>query len=195
MATPLGCASLVWAAGLWRLDRLGRIHPEAEYTYLSRDPECAEIVRPFLTCFDVTRGFTKSGLECFYLRGEPCIAELIGLERDLFLGYAPSPEFQARTIKLHDQIVREDRTRLDPVGTIIISDDPKTRDKFHEYLLSEPERPPIVALSVEELRAISNTNDIRRVFIDQLFRRDLFALTGDFKSRIPAFACLFSGIT
>jgi hypothetical protein len=159
---------------------MGKIHPDAEYAYFSTRPDFRAVVRPFLTCFDVTRAFTKAPspdrLECFYLKAEPFIAELIGLEREIFAAYAPFPEFQARTIKLHDRIVQEDRTRLDPVGTILIADDPNTTAKVREYLLSEPERPPVVALSRGDLENLFDANDIRRVFIDQLFRRDLFAL-------------------
>jgi hypothetical protein len=36
------------------------------------------------------------------MKPEPFIAELIGLERELLLVYAPFAEFQARTLKLHD---------------------------------------------------------------------------------------------
>jgi len=144
------------------------------------NPDYRAIVRPFLPCFDVTRAFTKTQgsnrIECFYLRGEPFIAELIGLEREMLIAYAPYKDFQARTIILHDLLVQEDRTRLDPVGTILIADDPQTSAKVREYLLSEPERPPIIALSRNELATLSNANDIRHLFIDQLFRRDLFAL-------------------
>lgn len=159
---------------------MGRIHPDAEQTYFSKKPEVRAIAQPFLSAFDVTRGFTKTRgqdqLECFYLRGESFIAELMGLERELFVAYAPFPEFQARTIKLHDDIVAEDRTRLDPVGTVLVSDDPRTGAAVREYLLSDPERPPIVALSRTELLAARDANSLRGIFVDQLFRRDLFAL-------------------
>lgn len=159
---------------------MGRIHPDAEQTYFSKKPEVRAIAHPFLSAFDVTRGFTRTRgqdrLECFYLRGEPFMAELIGLERELFVAYAPFPQFQARTIKVHDDIVAEDRTRLDPVGTILVSDDPRTATAVREYLLSDPERPPIVALSSAELLAIHDANSLRSIFVDQLFRRDLFAL-------------------
>lgn len=159
---------------------MGRIHPDVELAYFKRHPEFREVVRPFLSCFDVTRGFSRAQgpdqLECFYLKGEPFIAELIGLERELFVAYAPFRKFQARTIKLHDLVVREDRTRLDPVGTVLISDDPSTNAAVREYLISDPERPPIVALTLSELSELSDANDLRRIFIEQLFRRDLFGL-------------------
>lgn len=159
---------------------MGRIHPDAEQTYFGRKPDVRAIAQPFLSAFDVTRGFTKTRgpdrLECFYLRGEPFIAELIGLERELFVAYAPFPQFQARTIKVHDDVIAEDRIRLDPVGTVLVADDPRTTAAVREYLLSDPERPPIVALSRAELLAIHDANALRTLFVEQLFRRDLFAL-------------------
>src|SRR5436309_7729602 len=159
---------------------MGRIHPDAEQAYFSRKPEVRAIAQPFLSAFDVTRGFTKirgqDRLECFYLRGEPFMAELIGLERELFVAYAPFPQFQARTIKVHDDVVAEDRIRLDPVGTVLVSDDPRTTAAVREYLLSDPERPPIVALARAELLDIHDANALRTLFVEHLFRRDLFAL-------------------
>jgi len=159
---------------------MGKIHHEAESTYFYRNPTLKEIVHPFLSCFDVTRGFSASSgadrLECFYLKGEPFISELIGLERELFVCYAPFPELQARTIKLHDRKISDDRTRIDPIGSILICDDSNTRAAVREYLVSEPERPPIVALSKEDLASITSANDLRRIFIEQLFHRDLFGI-------------------
>lgn len=79
---------------------MGRIHPDAEQTYFSKKPEVRAIAQPFLSGFDVTRGFTRTRgqdrLECLYLRGESLIEELIGLERELFVAYVPFPQFQAK---------------------------------------------------------------------------------------------------
>lgn len=159
---------------------MGRIHPDAEHAYFVGHEDIKRVVRPLLSCFDVTRAFTrvKGGdrLECFYLKAEPFFAELVGLERELLMVYAPFPKFQARTLKLHDAVLNEDRTRLDPVGSVLVSDDPETAGAVREYLVSEPERPPIVALSSKEVEACINANDLRAAFVEQLFRRDLFAL-------------------
>jgi hypothetical protein len=38
---------------------MGRIHPDAEDIHFSKHPEHREIVKPFLTAFDVTRAFWK----------------------------------------------------------------------------------------------------------------------------------------
>lgn len=159
---------------------MGRIHPDADAAYFSRKPEVRPIAQSFLSAFDVTRGFTKTRgqdrLECLYLRAEPFIAELIGLERELLVAYAPFPQLQARTIKLHDDVVSEDRIRIDPVGTVLVCDDPKTTAAAQQYLVTDPERPPIVAISRAELLAIHDATALRGLFVEHLFRRDLFAL-------------------
>jgi hypothetical protein len=165
---------------------MGQIHEHADTAYFSTRMRARQIAASFLPGFDVTRGFSKSRentqLEFFYLKAEPSLAELIGLERELLVAYAPDPEFQARTLKVHDLVVSEDRTRLDPVGTILIGDDPDTARKVREYLVAEPERPPIVALSSAELLAIRDQNDLRRILTEQLFRRDQFALESPLRS-------------
>jgi hypothetical protein len=159
---------------------MGRIHPDAEAAYFNRRPQMRALVAPFLCCFEVTRAFSRSTgpdqVECFYLRGEQHISELIGLEREFLVVYAPYPEFQARTIKLHDQVVSEDKLRLDPVGTMIISDDPRTSDAVHDYIVADPERPPIVAVSRQELEATKDVPAIRALLTSHLFRRDLYGL-------------------
>ena len=109
---------------------MGQIHPVADSNYFSVHPSVRQLASTFLVGFDVTRAFSKARentiVEFFYLKAEPYLAELIGLERELLVAYAPYPEFQARTIKVHDLVVAEDRTRLDPDGTVLIGDDPCT---------------------------------------------------------------------
>jgi hypothetical protein len=159
---------------------MGQIHEHAEASYFANHTQVRQIASSFLPGFDVTKAFSKTRentvLEFFYLKAEPYLAELIGLERELLVAYAPYPEFQARTMKVHDLVAAEDRTRLDPVGTILIGDDPETARKVREYLVSDPERPPIVALSSAEVLGLRDGNDLRKVLTEQLFRRDKFAL-------------------
>ena len=158
---------------------MGRIHPNAERNFFAVHGR-RNIVRPFLSCFDITHAYVKeqgpARIFCFYLKPEAFIAQLVGLERELLLVYAPFSEFQARTIQLHDQVIGTDRARLDPIGSIVVCDSPATSAAVQDYLVREPERAPIVGLSTEELEAIRDANDVRALFFTKLFRRDLFAL-------------------
>lgn len=159
---------------------MGRIHPDAEAAHFSRYPENRELVRPFLTEFDVTRAFwhTRGSdrIACFYLKPSAFIAELVGLEREVLLAYAPYPELQARTLKLHDEVVASDKLRLDPIGSFLVADDPETNAAVRRFVESDSERPPIVALSREAAATIGTATDLRSILFKQLFQRDLFAL-------------------
>lgn len=159
---------------------MGRIHPDAESAYFIRSPEQRVLVQPFLTGFDVTRAFWHSRggdrIACFYLKPESFIAELVGLEREVLLAYAPYPELQARTLKLHDEVVAGDKLRLDPMGSLLVTDDPETTATLRRFVETDPERPPIVALSRAAVAAIGTVTDLRSVLFEQLFQRDLFAL-------------------
>lgn len=159
---------------------MGRIHPEADSVHFAHHMSHRAIVKPFLSGFDVTRGFMRvkgaDRIACFYLKPEPVIAELVGLERELLLTYVPYPELQARALKLHDEVLHDDRVRLDPLGSVLVCDDPKTRDVTATFLSTEPEHSSIVALSTPEVTAIRDADGLRTILFRQLFQRDLFGL-------------------
>ena len=98
------------------------------------------------------------------------------MEREILLAYAPYPSLQARTLKLHDEVTARDKLRLDPMGSVLVSDDPETTAKVRSFVETDPERPPIVALSRDALASILTVNDLRGLLFHQLFQRDLFAL-------------------
>lgn len=157
-----------------------RIHPDAERTHFDRNPQHRAIVRPFLSGFAITRGFWKARgddrIACFYLKPEPFIAELVGIEREMLMVYAPFSEVQARSIKLHDEVMAEDRLRVDPIGSIFVCRSPETATEVRHFVESDPERPPMVAISTQELELIRTGDDLRSLLVQNLFRRDLFAL-------------------
>ncbi len=137
-------------------------------------------MEPFLFGFSVTHAakVSRGGdeISAFYLRPDPHMRELLGLERELLLVYAAFPQLQARTVELHDYVVNSNRVRLDPLGSIIVSDASNTRAFIRSFLMSESDRPPIVALRTEELTRIDTLEALQRVFLEQFFQRDLFGL-------------------
>jgi hypothetical protein len=165
---------------------MGRIHHDAETAHFSRYPEHRDIVRPFLNGFDVTRAFWFSRgndrIACFYLKPETFIAELVGIEREILLAYAPYPTLQARTLKLHDEVAASDKVRLDPMGSVLVTDDPDTTATVRSFVEADHERPPIVSLSRSKLGTIGSVNELRGVLFEQLFQRDLFALESPLRS-------------
>lgn len=159
---------------------VGQIHPDAEASHFHRYPLDRDLVRPFLTCFDVTHAFRKEvgrgRVSAFYLKPERFLAEQLGLEREVLLVYAPFPEFQARTLQLHDEILDNDRVRLDTLGSIIVSDAADTRDAVRNLIENDPERLPVVGLSKAELDGLRSADDVRKLAVREFFKRDLFAL-------------------
>lgn len=170
---------------------MGTIHREAESIHFAVNPDHRAIVRPFLSCFDVTRAFwaerQSDRLACFYLKPERFIAEQLGLEREMFLAYAPYSEFQARSLRLHDDTISKDHIRLDPIGSVLVADDPNTADIVRQFVVAEPERPPIVGLSTTALSDVHDAEGLRSIFFKQLFIRDLFALEAPLRTDVTFF--------
>lgn len=165
---------------------MARIHPAAETSYFDNYPAERDLVRPFLPAFDVTWASRKrdsnSEIAVYFLKPEQFIAELLGTDREILFVYAPFPTLQARTISLHDAVAAQYSTRLDPVGSILVAPSQDSRRFVHDYLATQPERPPIAALSIDELAGLATVNDLRAVLIGQFFKRDLFALESPLKS-------------
>src|SRR5262245_25847431 len=98
---------------------MGRIHQDAQSAYFDRYPTHRKIVQPFLQGFDVTYAAdrvadVKLDGHMLFLKPEPSMAELLGLEREVLLVYSPHREFQARTLEFHEKILSIFSTRLDP---------------------------------------------------------------------------------
>jgi hypothetical protein len=159
---------------------VGYVLPQVEAAHFRYHPKERRIVEPFLFGFAVTHGakVSRGGDEvsAYYLKADPEMQELLGLERELLLIYAPYPDLQARTIELHDFVMSSNPTRLDPMGSVIVADASNTRALIKDVLMREPHRPPIVALRTEDLGRIDTLDALRRSFIEQFFQRDLFGL-------------------
>jgi len=70
----------------------------------------------------VATGFAGEAVYVFYLKPDAAMVQLLGLEREMPAVYAPFAEFQVRTIEVHDEMLAKKRSRLDPLGSVIISD-------------------------------------------------------------------------
>jgi hypothetical protein len=158
---------------------MGSIHPEAKRV-LNQHPGAEHVVQPLLCAFSVTTVIpsTRPGSSTlgFYLKPEPFMAEFLGIERELLLVYSPHKELQARDVDFHDFLLHSDRSRLDPLGSIVVSAAPNMNAFLADFLAKDKDRPPIMTLSVSELAAVSHANDLRALFSQQFFRRDVFGL-------------------
>ena len=168
-----------WHGSLGRYG-MGQIRRECETAYFSRYPLDRDVVRPFLTCFDVTSAFRhqdgRGEIAAFFLKPETFIAELLGLERELLLAYSPYEELQARSIVLHDEVAATYRERLDPLGSLLVTNAPSHASVVEDYRDAAPERPPLILLGRQALDRLRDPDDLRDLFVQHLFRRDLFGL-------------------
>ena len=165
---------------------MARIHPAVENSYFDRYPAERDLIRPLLPAFDITWASRQrdgnAEIAAYFLKPETFIAELLGTDREILFVYAPFSTLQARTILLHDAVATQHSTRLDPVGSILVAPSPDTKRFVHDFLATQPDRPPIVALSMDELAALADVNALRAALINQFFKRDLFAIESPLKS-------------
>ena len=165
---------------------MARIHPAVENSYFDQYPAERDLVRPLLPAFDVTWASRKrdgnAEIAAYFLKPEHFIAELLGTDREILFVYAPFAKLQARAILLHDSVAAQHSTRLDPVGSILVAPPTDTKRFVHAFLATQPERPPIVAFSLEELAALDSVNALRAALISQFFNRNLFAVESPLKS-------------
>ncbi len=84
---------------------MGTLHRTVQ-EYLAKHPEDKRVVEPFLHGFSVTRAARRASgsgeISVFYLKTDTAMSQLLGLEREMLLVYAPFSEFQARTTEIHD---------------------------------------------------------------------------------------------
>ncbi len=157
---------------------MGTIHKVVQ-DYLTAHPEDKRVVDPFLQGFSAThasrRASGRGEVSIFYLKADGAMAQLLGLEREMLLVYAPYAEFQARTMEIHDDVLASNRGRLDPLGSVIVAGAHNTRSFIDSYLIREPERSAIVALTTDDLGHLDTRDALSQLFLQQLFRRDLFS--------------------
>lgn len=154
---------------------MGSIHRDAQ-RHFTAYPEHRAIIRPFLTAFSITKAYQPGTDDsaAFFLRAEPVIAEFLAIERELLLLYSPHRDFQARTLKLHDKLLAQSRERLDPSGSVIVSEAADAKTKLGDMMAKNAERAPIVVFTTSDLAAIKDVGGLRAHFAKQFYRRDVF---------------------
>lgn len=157
---------------------MGKAHPAVQ-EYLDKYPKHRFVIQPFLTCFDVTRASTETNggtVSAFYLKPEKFMSEQFGIERELLMVYSDHNDFQARTIQLVEVILNQQRIRLDPMVAIIVSEDSRSVELIRDFLHARPDHPNVIAFARKDLDKIKSPDDLRTVFNQQFFQRDLFGL-------------------
>lgn len=172
---------------------MGSIHPEAERTYFHANSDHRDIVKPFLHCFDVSHAYPhaegKAKLAAFFLKPLRPYADHLGLDREILVTYSPYSTWQARTIALHEAVLdgSRARNRIDPLGSILISESPDVRRHVAEYLGRNKDRPPLLGMTREKVSELAQPEDVIRLITKELYRRDLFAVESPLEGDVTFF--------
>lgn len=158
---------------------MGRIFPEAARQFVGR-PKTLAVAKALSRSFDITYAASWSRgsdeIIFMYAKANKSLADALGLEREIVVVHNPRRPFQPRTIEALDAIVAANRTRVDPIGSIVVSGDPNVRAVLGSITAGDRERAPIVALSESELEEVTDQAQLKAQLASQLFQRDLFAL-------------------
>lgn len=160
---------------------MGLIHDDVQKGHLAKHPEEEQLLRPFLSGFDVTWGRKRVGhnteLSVFFLRPERFMSEMFGFTQELMLVYSPYSTLEPRTLQASEQFLEDDpaRGRVEKLTLILLSEAPNPDDWIKNYLSSNQESRVVVALQAANVRAASGDAwYVRNRIADQLFSRDLF---------------------
>lgn len=160
---------------------MGQILPQAA-SELTRTPEYRRWLTPLLSYFDVTwvssvRAFNADAA-VFMLRPEPHTARAFGLEREVLLSYSRYEKFEPRQVQLVSDVMLRIpvRGRVEPVLFIAVSEDADLLEHIGQLTSSDAESKTIVPFNRAELEHMDEWQ-IRNVFAEHLFSRDLFDIT------------------
>jgi hypothetical protein len=158
-----------------------QIQEEVRTFHLRDYPAEEQLLRPFLSGFDVTWARRRHGhntqLSVYFLRPEAFMTEMFGFTQELMLVYSPFSSLEPRTLQASEQFLEDDpaRGRVEKLTLILLTEAPNPEEWVKRYLVSNQESRVIVALSASELRAKgADSWYIRNKISDQLFARDLF---------------------
>ena len=160
---------------------MAQIQEEVRTLHLREYPAEEQLLRPFLSGFDVTWARRRHGhntqLSVYFLRPEAFMTEMFGFAQELMLVYSPFATLEPRTLQASEQFLEDDpaRGRVEKLTLILLTEAPNPEEWVKRYLVSNQESRVIVALSASELRAKGGDAwYIRNKISEQLFGRDLF---------------------
>lgn len=142
-------------------------------------PELENILRPFLTDFDISWGAKRSAFNTtlyqFIAKPSQIFAETFGLEFELLLVYSPYNSMQARTMQAINSLFQTDpaKGRVENLVCIVISDAHNAKEWINAYATEYQDLRTYVVFNKDELIA-SGKYSLSSEFRKQLGERDLF---------------------
>lgn len=153
----------------------------ANSPHLLANPRERQILRPFLSYFDVTfvRQVTSynATLSIYFLQPHQDITNQFGIRSEIVLGISPFENIQPRTIQAIDGFMGElpARSRVDPTIYFLVTPSATGRDWIKQYASLNPQSRIAIAINTDHLLEVGvDQNFVRRAMSETLFTRDLF---------------------
>ena len=173
---------------------MGIIHEEVRKEIRSRYPEQFDMLKPFLSGFDVTYGekikLNNTVLFTYLLKPEAFIKHGYGIEKEMLLAYSQYDELQARAIQAVNMLFDRFpyRNRIDTLNCFFVSKDTKVMEYRGVTAFGKGSSRVIVPLVYAEL--IQHKDDVwylRNQLKNNFFDVDLFGYTLPLKDEASFF--------
>ena len=141
---------------------MGTIITDVEKDFFSHYPKEREIVKPFLSGFDVTwanhRKAYGSILSVFFLKPEPHMESSFGFESEILTIYSHYDSLEPRTIQAIDKFLSDEpaKGRIDTMTVFIISESKNPVAWIHQYATANRESRLLAGFEANKLREQKN---------------------------------------
>lgn len=163
---------------------MGSIVPDVMSKYLSKHADQADMLKPFLSGFDITyaeeKRLNNTTLYAFLLKPEAFITDAFGIDREIILAYSEYETLQPRSLQAVDMLFNAFpfKNRVDSLNCFFISKDRAVLQNAGVTSFSDDRSRSIVPFVYDEL--IANGSDswyIRNVLRANFYDVDLFGYT------------------
>jgi len=151
-------------------------------------------LRPFLQGFDITftsiSRYRKSSTETKFvlLKPESSFREGFGFEREILCIISENQDFQAKDVEIIDIIFNENKSRVDPLVCVLLSNCFDIDSKLEKLIFKDPDNICIIPFSISWItRNKPSLPEIRTIFQKYMYTRDLFAFESPIKKDISFF--------
>jgi len=118
----------------------------------------------------------KSKYRYFLMKPVELFREMFNLEREIIVLFSPYLTFEPRSLNAINHAIQQyESLRIDPICSVMISNDPYIEDRLNNLITSDPEARIVVPFTYEELMAPIDAYFIRNRFKSHFYTRDLFA--------------------
>ncbi len=173
---------------------MGTILNDVKMGLLAENPEHSDMLKPFLSGFDVTYAEKKvlnnTILFVYLLKPEKYLSEAFGIDKEVLLAYSPYDKFEPRALQATNRLFGTFpfKNRVDTLNCFVVSKDPEVVASAGVTSFSDSESRSIVPFVFDEL--VANSGDswyVRNQLKKNFYDVDLFGYTLPLKDETSFF--------